>query len=282
MTDDMELLWNVVLDHPVRPLSRWGHGRPSHPQLAALIAAGRARYKQMLEGCLAWSEAFDAIPPGFIHQTQPYWGCGWLSPLDLMVLYSLVASNRPKQYLEVGSGCSTKFARRAIEDNHLDTRITSIDPKPRSSIDTICDEVKRVPLEEVDLTIFDQLSEGDLVFIDGSHRSFMNSDATVAVLEVLPRLKPGVIVGFDDIYLPDDYPPNWSHRFYSEQYLLAGWLLGGCSGLEIISPHAFAVQDAELATVVNRLLDKPIFSGLSTGGNSFWMKKTSQDNKPHA
>src|SRR5262249_704544 len=114
MTDDVELRWNLVLDHPVRPVSRWGHGRPPHPQLDAVIAEGRARYKQMLEGCLAWSEAFDAISPEHIHQTQPYWGCGWLSPLDLMVLYSLVASNHPKQYLEVGSGCSTKFARRAI------------------------------------------------------------------------------------------------------------------------------------------------------------------------
>ncbi len=30
-----------------------------------------------------------------------------------------------------------------------------------------------------------------------------------------------------DIFLPDDYPPEWADRYYSEQYLLAAWLLGG-------------------------------------------------------
>jgi hypothetical protein len=55
--------------------------------------------------------------------------------------------------------------------------------------------------------------------------------------------------------------------------LLAGWLLGGGNGLEIISPHAFAAQDPELGNVISRLIDKPVFNGLSTDGNSFWMKK---------
>ena len=274
MNDNVEPHWKVMLDHPVRPIFRWGYGRPAHPELYSLIAGGRSRYKEMLESCMKWSDAFDAISPTYASETEPYWGCGWMSPLELMALYSLVASNRPKRYVEVGSGCSTTFARRAIQDNKLDTRIISIDPEPRAGIDAICDEVKRVPLEELDLTLFEQVSAGDVVFIDGSHRSFTNSDATVAVLEVLPRLKPGVIVGFDDIYLPDDYPPDWWTRFYSEQYLLAAWLLGGCHGLEIILPIAFALKDPELGAVVKQLLDRPTFTGLGKFGNSFWMRKT--------
>jgi hypothetical protein len=274
MVDDVKAQWKIQLDHPVRPASRWGYGRSPHPQLAEIIAAGRARYRSTLEGCFTWSEAFDAISPKYVNDTEPYWGCGWMSPLDLMVLYSVIASNRPSRYVEVGSGCSTAFARRAIQDNNLQTRITSIDPEPRADIDTICDEVMRESLENLDLAIFEELSAGDVVLVDGSHRTFTNSDATVAVLEVLPRLKPGVVMGFDDIYLPNDYPPHWWNRFYSEQYLLAGWLLGGGKGLEIIFPSAFALTEQELSALVERLLAKDIFEGLSKGGNTFWMKKT--------
>ena len=35
------------------------------------------------------------------------------------------------------------------------------------------------------------------------------------------------MVGVHDIFLPHDYPSDWLKRFYSEQYLLASWLLGG-------------------------------------------------------
>jgi len=57
--------------------------------------------------------------------------------------------------------------------------------------------------------------------VDNSHRCFQNSDVTVVFLDVLPRLRSGVIIYIDDVYLPYDYPPEWSMRYYSEQYLLA-------------------------------------------------------------
>ena len=50
---------------------------------------------------------------------------------------------RPRRFIEIGSGNSTKFARRAIRDHWLNTSIVSIDPFPRSEIDAICDEVVR-------------------------------------------------------------------------------------------------------------------------------------------
>jgi len=274
MADVVRSHWKIELDHPVRPATRWGYGTPSHPGLSVLIAMGRPRYKSTLEKCFLWSGEFEAVPLNYSDDLEPYWSCGWMSPLDLMLLYSMIVANRPSRYVEVGSGCSTAFARRAIRDHNLSTRITSIDPEPRAGIDAICDEVLRHPLEEVDLSIFSELSDGDVLFVDGSHRCFTNSDATVAVLDVLPRLKPGVVVGFDDIYLPDDYPPHWWNRFYSEQYLLAGWLLGGGKGLEILFPSAFAVKDPELNVIVERLLEKAKFQGLTKGGNTFWMKKT--------
>lgn len=44
-----------------------------------------------------------------------------------------------------------------------------------------------------------------MVFVNNSHRPFMNSDVAVVMLYILPRLKPGVWVEFHDIFLPFDY-----------------------------------------------------------------------------
>jgi hypothetical protein len=47
-------------------------------------------------------------------------------------------------------------------------------------------------------------------------------------LEVLPRLKPGVIVHVHGIFLPFDYRRDWvteEFRFWTEQYLLHAFLI---------------------------------------------------------
>lgn len=63
--------------------------------------------------------------------------------------------------------------------------------------------------------MFESLEAGDVVFVDNSHRSFINLDATVVMLDILPRLKPGVLVELHDIFLPFDYFETWSNRAYN-------------------------------------------------------------------
>lgn len=264
----------VPLDHPIRPRARWGHGPPPHRDLETIIAAGRRTYAEGLRRVLEHAPTFRTINRAYQSEDVPYWTCGWLSPLDLVTLYTMIASHRPRLYLEVGSGCSTAFARHAITTLGLDTRIVSIDPEPRAGIDAICNEIVRAPLEDMDLSIVDDLRAGDIFFLDGSHRCFPNSDVTVAFLDVLPRLARGVIVGVDDIYLPHDYPPEWNDRFYSEQYVLAAWLLGGSRRLSLISPNYFISQDTELSALLSPLWEEPVFAGLPTDGNGFWMAIT--------
>ena len=122
-------------------------------------------------------------------------------------IYSFLRSRRPATYLEIGSGNSTKFAARARQDGRLDTKIVSIDPSPRAEVDALCDEVIRSPFELADLSVLDRLVPGDIVFFDGSHRVFMNSDVAAFFLDAVPRLPAGVLIGVHDIYLPDDYEP---------------------------------------------------------------------------
>jgi len=161
------------------------------------------------------------------------WHNHFIPALDALSLFWAVSRSK-STFVEVGSGNSTIFARRAIEYFGLKTKLISIDPYPRVEINALCDEIIRQPLEQVDLSLFEQLQPGDVVFIDNSHRSFMNSDVTVVMLDILPRLKKGVIIGFHDIFLPFDYFSSWSTRAYNEQYLLACFLLA--------NPHYFDLQ----------------------------------------
>ena len=277
----------VFIDYPVTPAARYGYGKPPHPQLQALIAKDRAGYKATLEKFWEFKDSLLKIPAQPSSPLEPSWVNAWLSPFDLASLYCLVALNHPRNYLEVGSGVSTRVARRAVRDHELRTRIVSIDPQPRAEIDPLCDQIIRQPLENVELAVFDQLAPGDVLFIDSSHRVFTNSDVTVVFLDVLPRLQPGVLIHLHDIFLPYDYPPQWRDRYYSEQYLLAAMLLGQSSRFRIALPNAFVSHDSELSAVLAPLWRDPRFaSGSPTNGravqvadrsglgSSFWMRTT--------
>lgn len=262
----------ITLNYPTSESNRprWGYDQPPHPQLCALIDRRRAQYAALLDECLRYKESYRQIALCAAGGSEPSLTTPWLPGLDSFLLYSLVARHRPATYLEVGSGSSTQFARRSIRDHGLSTQIFSVDPAPRAEIDALCDRVWRKPVEAVDLSIFEALRAGDILFVDNSHRSFMNSDVTVFFLDILPRLAPGVLVQIHDIFLPYDYPPHWAERFYNEQYLLAAYLLAGGERMAVIAPNAWISRDSSLHA---RAL--PVFDGLpgvSSGGGSFWFE----------
>lgn len=259
----------LVLDYPISLEPRYPAG---HPELLRLIDAGRASYAAVLQSFPAFADDFVRIaaPPAG-QPCAPTWFNSYFSGLDGVALYSLLCRENPRRYVEIGSGNSTLFTRRAIRDHGLRTRITSIDPNPRAEIDSCCDEVVRCPGEAVDPAYFEALEPGDFLFIDGSHRVFMNSDVVALFLDVLPRLRPGVLVHVHDIFLPYDYPQEWGTRYYSEQYLLAAYLLGG-SRLEIILPNQFVTRDAELAAIVAPIWARPEMRPVRQGGGSFWVR----------
>jgi hypothetical protein len=260
----------MVLDYPVSPRQRYDAAHP-HPRLREIIAAPAAAYAARLATFLELAPHLlripRSLPPG---GAEPSWQNPYQPPLDALALYCFVAQANPRLYLEVGSGYSTSFVRRAIADHRLRTRIVSIDPQPRSEIDALCDTVIRAPLETCDLRVFDELREGDLLFIDSSHRCYMNSDVTALFLEVLPRLPRGILIQLHDIFLPYDYPQDWIERYYAEQYLLACYLLSGHPSFEIVLPNFFVTNDATLTAVLAPLWAE--IKGVGTHGYGFWMR----------
>jgi hypothetical protein len=218
--------------------------------------------------------SFAAIPTSQINDSDPHWDNIWLPAMDGMSLYTLIATKKPKVYLEVGSGNSTKFARRAVLDHATGTRIISIDPQPRAEIDALCDDVLRLPVEQVDIQkVAALLSPGDVVFVDNSHRSFQNSDVTVCCLDLLTAIPAGCHFGVHDIFLPYDYPAFFLERFYNEQYLLQMYFLGGAGEDTIICPSYMASKGHLLPEKFAAMHDVATIPVSTRGGGSLWWRK---------
>ena len=264
----------IKLDYPCFPRRRdWN---PSKSKVFALINEGSARYSALLEEFTCFGRFFEsiAIHPQPKQELSPAWLNGWFPGMDAISLYGLIAMSNPRQYVEVGSGNSTMFARQAIKDHGLRTKIISIDPYPRASIDSICDQIIRTPCEEVPSDFFESLESDDILFVDNSHRAFQNSDVTVFFSEILPGLPRGLIYGLHDIFLPWDYPGEWKDRFYSEQYLLSAYLLGGANGDRIVLPNAFITYHSpHLIGSLGAMLSQRLFDPIEKTGTAFWLQK---------
>ncbi len=231
----------------------------------ALIAKYRDDIMRIVEVQTTLDE--DSLEPRFDKGQYQHW--------DACALYSLVRHYKPKRIIEVGSGASTKFMRRAIRDEGLSTQITSVDPAPREGIDEICDEVIRGNFEDV----FEQLPElspGDFFFYDGSHFILPHSDLIVSALELIPTFPSGVFIHFHDTFIPDDVPADafWREQFIYVTYMVAAMALYGTAQLDLLLANwaLFVVPELseEAAKIVH--FDQEA-TGIGQGGGSFWFRK---------
>ena len=249
---------------------RWKNG---HKEINSLFEDNTLKFKKALKGIRLLKKDFISIEYKNNKVNEPRWVNGFFPALDGMSLYFFISSYKPENYIEIGSGHSTRFARKAININSQQTKLTSIDPFPRVGIDNICDLVIRESLEKTNLKKFAELKENDIVFIDGSHRAFMNSDVTVFFLEVIPLLKPGVIVGIHDIFLPFDYHLKWKNKHYNEQYLLACYLLSNKNYFEILFSSSYIHNNKDLLSSIDE-----VFTSIGTDlkerhPGCIWLKK---------
>jgi len=266
----------IHLDYPVHAVPRYGHGKTAHSLLEKIISANNDIYQNHLEGFLSYTEQVLSIrkTEDETNTKQPVWNNGFFPGLDIVGLYGMIARYKPKLYIEIGSGNSTKVARKSITEQNTGTKITSIDPFPRADIDALSDEVMRIPFENIKDNTFitESLHENDILFIDNSHRAFPNSDVTICFLELLPNLRKGVIVHIHDIYLPYDYPQFMCDRYYNEQYLLAAFLLANPDKFKTILPNYYISEDRKLSEILKPLWNHSELQGVEKHGGSFWLR----------
>jgi len=192
----------------------------------------------------------------------------WFGSVDAEILYSMVIKFHPCRIIEVGSGYSTSVALAAMTVNLKDGWggcLTAIDPDPRFPLAPVVDH-RRMRLEDAPKELFDWLVDGDILFIDSSHKWAAGNDVDILYGEILPGLASGVVVHVHDVFLPDPYPETWSDRGYDEQEHLAV-LLGDGDWDVLWSSHQMQRNSPE------RLMQAiPSYSPERWPG-SFWMRK---------
>jgi len=196
---------------------------------------------------------------------------GLFDGTDALVAYCMIRHFQPRLIIEVGSGFSSLVAAEAMAKSEGSTLIC-IEPFPldflRKGFPGLRSLIEK-KVEDIDTEFFSQLGSGDVLFIDSSHTVRIGGDVNYLFLEVLPRLKPGVIVHVHDIFSPFDYRRDWvidELRFWGEQYLLQAFLTFN-SEFEVLMANAYLghryMEDLK-ATFPN----SPWW-----GGGSFWMRR---------
>jgi len=222
--------YQPIPDTRVLPLSLWN-------RVSDLpgVDIREEQQKQLLSEIVGrFKDEYTAIPEGASTQEFHYYlGNVAFEAVDAEMLFGLIRLLKPRRMYEIGSGFSTLLTADALRRNRVDgysCRFIAIDPDASAELEAKLPRdvaLWRVPVQEVSLDEFESLCENDILFIDSSHVCKIGSDVQFLFLEVLPRLRPGVVVHIHDIFLPLEYPRQWvldEHRFWNEQYLLQTFL----------------------------------------------------------
>ena len=147
---------------------------------------------------------------------------------DAICLANFLRELKPKRYIEIGNGFSSACALDTIESCDLGTDCLFIDPYPtRLRYPLGSHRSIKARVQDVPLTVFDQLEQGDILFIDSTHILKTGSDLHYELFHILPRLRPGVFIHFHDVFYPFEYPPEWvieQNRSWNEAYALRALL----------------------------------------------------------
>ena len=152
---------------------------------------------------------------------------------DAIFLYCMIRHLQPKRIIEIGSGfssCVTLDTNEIFFNGSID--ITLIEPYPDlvSSLMKENDKNKTrlIPerLQDVPLSEFEVLEANDILFIDSTHVSKINSDVNRIFFDILPSLASGVHIHFHDVFFPFEYPKEWIYagRAWNEMYMLRTFL----------------------------------------------------------
>ena len=169
----------------------------------------------------------DAVPERRYYANNPAFGIG-----DASMLFGMLRLHRPSRIVEIGSGYSSALILDVVERHLPGTSVTFVEPYT---------ELLRSLMHEGDearCEILEQRAQD--VSLErarrarGRRRAVHRFDPRRAhgqrrlpiVLEVLPALRPGVVVHVHDIFWPFELPRTWVEegRQWAECYLLRAFL----------------------------------------------------------
>ncbi len=186
-----------------------------------------------LEDCCP-AEVRALLPPGlglYEAACEENGALGY-GPLEALFLFCFIASKRPRRIIQIGAGVSTAVMLEAARRAERAVEIVCVDPFPTPMLRRRHDAGEIVlvdqPAQAVPLARLTGLEAGDLLFIDSTHTVKAGSEVNLLLLEVLPRLAPGVFVHLHDVTFPYDHGPGLLEDdlfFWNESVLLHALLV---------------------------------------------------------
>jgi hypothetical protein len=222
-----------ILDHYYEPLFNPAHLRKPLLEDRNLIGIDWNVAEQLdLLGKFRFNDELIRFPVDPQATHGYYYRNGAFESGDAEYLYNMIRLCKPRRIFEIGSGQSTLLASSAVaanrgEDANYQCEQLCIEPYEASWLGRLDVTVVRKPVELMDTSLFRQLEKDDILFIDSSHMIRPQGDVLFEYFEILPILKPGVLIHIHDIFSPKDYLEEWivsDIRFWNEQYLLEAFL----------------------------------------------------------
>lgn len=194
---------------------------------------------------------------------------------DAWALAAMLVDVRPARIVEIGSGYSSALTMDICEE-HLGGKVelTFVEPYPKLLRELMRHEdrvrytVVESPVQDIDPAVIDKLEPNDVLFIDSTHVAKAGSDVMFEFFDLLPRLKPGVLVHIHDIFYPFEYPEDWffkENRSWNEAYVLRALLTGNDDYEILLWNHYLSLHHAER-------LRKAMPAGLPIWGGSIWLR----------
>jgi hypothetical protein len=210
----------------------------------------------------------EALNGRHYYSNNVYFGLG-----DALVLSGFIAKLKPSKIIEIGSGFSTAVMVDAAKYFCLDINISCIEPYPDrlellGLLDSNSVTLLKEKVQDIDLNIFKDLDENDILFIDSSHVSKFGSDVNHLIFNILPILKKGVVIHFHDIHFPFTYEQSFLERgfFWNESYILRAFLQFNEQFEIKWFSHYLTIYCADE-------LQKCIPAYLQNGGGSIWLER---------
>lgn len=228
-----------------------------------------------LLGSFTFNEELRDLSMAAVDELTFHMNNGFFESGDAEYWYGIIRLKKPRRIIEIGSGYSTLLARRAVEKNTWEDpdyqcQHICVEPSLGPWLERLGVTVIREKVERVGRSLFSELDENDILFIDSSHVIRPQGDVLFEYLELLPSLKKGVVVHVHDIFSPRDYLEDWVRRkvrLWNEQYLLEAFLTSNSdwkiiAALNLLHHHHF-----------EKLKDKCPFLTPTREPGSFYIQK---------
>jgi len=196
--------------------------------------------------------------------------------------HSMIRHFKPRLVIEIGSGMSSIVISKALEFNKgmdgKNGRHIVVDPYPSDTIRKGLgdgNDLVESRVELLDPRFFEKLDVDDILFIDSGHCVRIGGDVNYLFLDVIPRLRPGVIIHIHDIGFPNEYPKIYStneafRQFWTEQYLLQSFLCFNRDFEIMLAMSSIMTAHSELFRELFRFYDPRLHRLTSS---SFWMRR---------